>query len=196
MFLNFSSSDLVVKSNVDLTSDGVLSLSGVNTQLGGPNTFNSMKSVSIDSEVSVAMEKTVLIQANNSVHAYKNISSGGSIILRANVDCVGTDSVVIGIDCTLTSPYVKILGGGVRLNGKIDVESGSLLFEEMCSVGNSLGVGGSNEFMALDNDFLGRIHSKTGSEITFKSQHGHVNVYDINQVSSALKKFGRNIFNF
>jgi hypothetical protein len=65
----------------------------------------------------------------------------------------------------ITSPDIRIIGGGLHLFGRLNIDTGKLMFQEICSTDLSIGIGSSNLLnkMAIDNSVLNNIIADLGS---------------------------------
>ena len=93
------------------------------------------------------------------------MTSSGIIELHQNGDCAQIDLITVENDAMITSPDIRIVGGGVHLFGRLNIDTGKLLFQEICSTDLSIGVGSSNlpNKMAIDNSALNNIIADIGS---------------------------------
>ena len=188
MTLNSVGNNIILGPNVDLQSAEELHLQSSSYDLlaEGPNVLKSYGNMTIDVPVIVGSNNDLMIHSNQSVSILRNVSSNGFIEFKANEDCVTIDDEIwIHSDSVITGNEVHLIGGDVRLDGLIEINDGSLKFEECCSTDEGLSIGGaySDSYMTIDATELGNIIATNNPSkyITFESKFADVKIDNVEQ---------------
>ena len=180
-------SKLVIDNNADITAKTNLTIKGQDIELNGPNKFYAENDVVIYPAVNVMTANDFLIKTNGSIFLHSDVTTGQTLDLQANSDCVGDSVIFVHSSVTLEAAGLNIRGSGIHIDGSLDIGSGALLFEERCAVNNSVGVGGSSfpVSMHISEALLGRISAQFSPHtyITFSSLLGSVEIENVLQDS-------------